>query len=297
MTPFGRAAVMSAVRQVADQFKADARDTILCENFEKHVQEVQLIADASPDRTAAVIDVGGGLGINLLVLRALGWSGTLVLVDRLTEYTAGNRMGESSRALELLRTADVTTNQLDIWPECSLPYADGSFDVATTFDVIEHLPGHPLRQLIEMRRVLAPQGHCIVGAPNATSLMKRLHLARGSHPYMPFEEWLSDDYIFHYREYTKGEYCALMERAGYRVVESRMSDAVTMSRARTHYHRRRHHALAPVAIALRVVALAERAVPALRHSVYTIGVPAATESVGSAVRSGRARSNSAPLPS
>ena len=110
------------------------------------------------------------MGVNLLVLRTLGWRGSLVLVDRLTEYTAENRMGDAERALEQLRAADIDVHQLDIWPACRLPYPDGSFDVATTFDVIEHLPGHPLRQLVELRRVLKANGRCIVSAPNAASL-------------------------------------------------------------------------------------------------------------------------------
>jgi SAM-dependent methyltransferase len=296
MKSFGRNAVLDAVRDVARQFDSDARLTILCENIEKHVQEIQLIAEASPGLHGAVIDIGGGLGINLLVLRRLGWTGRLVLVDKLTEYVDGNRMGNSGRALELLREADIAVEQLDIWPDCTLPYADATFDVATTFDVIEHLPGHPLRQLTEMRRILKQDGRCIVGAPNATSLMKRLHLAGGRHPYMPFDEWLSDEYIYHYREYTEGEYRRLMDRAGYHDIQTRLSSAVTVARAKAHYHRRRHHALAPTSIALRLAAFVETIMPSLRHSVYSVGVPAVV-SDGSAIRSGRERSNSAPLPS
>jgi len=297
MKRLGRAAMLDAVRHVAGHFDAHARQTILCENIEKHIQEIALITDGASGLDGGVIDIGGGLGINLLVLRKLDWTGQLVLVDKLTEYDDDNRMGNSGRALELLRAANVTVQQIDIWPDVRLPYNSGTFDVATTFDVIEHLPGHPLRQLEEMRRVLKPGGRCVVGAPNATSLMKRLHLATGKHPYMPFDQWISDEYIYHYREYTESEYRTLMERAGYTNVQTILSNAVTVSRARAHYHRRVHHALAPVAIALRLAALVETALPNLRHSVYSVGAAAGTLSVGSAVRAGRDRSNNAPVPS
>ncbi|MBI4870551.1 MAG: methyltransferase domain-containing protein [Candidatus Riflebacteria bacterium] len=45
----------------------------------------------------------------------------------------------------------------------ALPFAAGTFDVVTSFDVIEHVP-HPDRLLAEIARVLKPGGRCLVYA-------------------------------------------------------------------------------------------------------------------------------------
>lgn len=49
---------------------------------------------------------------------------------------------------------------------CRLPFADGAFDVITSFETIEHLEDR--RQFVaELRRVLSPEGLCILSTPNA----------------------------------------------------------------------------------------------------------------------------------
>jgi SAM-dependent methyltransferase len=49
---------------------------------------------------------------------------------------------------------------------CRLPFADGSFDAITSFETLEHLEERS-RFLSELRRVLSPQGLCIMSTPNA----------------------------------------------------------------------------------------------------------------------------------
>jgi SAM-dependent methyltransferase len=49
---------------------------------------------------------------------------------------------------------------------CRLPFADGAFDAITSFETLEHLEDRS-RFLSELRRVLAPQGLCILSTPNA----------------------------------------------------------------------------------------------------------------------------------
>ncbi len=51
-----------------------------------------------------------------------------------------------------------------------LPFADGSFDVVTCFQVIEHLPSVP-RALDEAMRVLRRPGYLVIGSPNHASLL------------------------------------------------------------------------------------------------------------------------------
>jgi SAM-dependent methyltransferase len=252
---------------VAERLGEPGARTLLRENDRKHVREVSDILAAGRD----VVDLGGGLGINLLVLRELGHEGRLVLVDRFEEYDASNPMGPRERALPLLRAAGIEIHELDFWPECRLPLEDDAFDVACCYDVVEHLPGHPLRQLAELRRVLRPGGTLLLGAPNAAALMKRVKLLLGRHPYSGYGGWVSDRYYEHYREYLRHEYEDLLRRAGFQDVQTTMAADVTVSRAAHRYHRGQRRPGSPVALALLAAAAVELAAPPLRHTVYARG--------------------------
>lgn len=56
------------------------------------------------------------------------------------------------------------------WREAD--YADGSFDVVTLFDTIEHLPD-PLGELAALRGLLKPGGLLLQSAPNTEGLLSR----------------------------------------------------------------------------------------------------------------------------
>lgn len=63
----------------------------------------------------------------------------------------------------------------------SLPFADGSFDLITAFEVIEHLSDWD-RLLVEARRLLAPGGQFIVSTPNKLYYAESRKLS-GPNPY------------------------------------------------------------------------------------------------------------------
>lgn len=260
------------LRKVAEDFGEPARTTILCENWLKHLFELQLIR-ASLRQEGTLIDVGGGLGVNLICLRRLGYRGRLVLIDRFSEYDSSNRMGSQERGRSVAAAHGVEILETEFWPTLTLPVDADRCDVVTSFDVVEHLPGNPLQHLSEIRRTLRPGATLILGAPNASSLMKRVDLAlRGRHPYAHFEDWMRAPYYEHYREYTPGEYRQILERSGFRVTRQFMSSAVPLSRARNRYHNRRHSWLSPVPYALLGIAAVETLLERLRHTVYTIGI-------------------------
>jgi SAM-dependent methyltransferase len=262
--------LQTALTQTARALSPRACETVLCENFYKHILELRLIRDAvRPDGT--VCDLGGGLGINLIALRRLGHRGRLLLIDRLDEYEDRNRMGSYADASALLVGHDIEIVRQDFWADATLPLPDSMADVTTCFDVVEHLPGHPLRQLRELHRVLRPAGTCIIGGPNSVSLMKRLKLMSGRHPYTTIEAWLTDPFYEHFREYSREEYMELLRRAAFEQVASAASAAVTPSRARAGFHRRRLPVASPIRLALWALAAAETALPPLRHTIYAWG--------------------------
>jgi SAM-dependent methyltransferase len=266
--------VQAVLRAVAAQFGEPALSTILFENWYKHLYELELIRSLLP-ASGSLVDVGGGLGVNLICLRRLGHRGKLILLDRFVEYDEGNRMGSHQNARAILRDHDIEVQESEFWPVLDIPTATGTCDVATSFDVVEHLPGNPLQHLGEIHRVLKPNAHVILGAPNASSLMKRVDLAlRGRHPYAHFEDWMRSPYYEHFREYTPAEYREILRRAGFQVTQQIMSSAVPRARAHNRYHNRRHSWLSPVPYALFGIATLEALVTSLRHTVYTIGAKA-----------------------
>jgi ubiquinone/menaquinone biosynthesis C-methylase UbiE len=86
--------------------------------------------------------------------------------------------------------AFVLTNGLD------LPFADRSFDLVTTFQVLEHVPD-AISYLEGLRRVTRPGGLIILATPNASTRMDP-----GMTPWNRF----------HVREYTATELRALLEQ-------------------------------------------------------------------------------------
>lgn len=267
-----------ALHDVARSLSDQAREIVLCENFEKHVWEVAFVLKAGgPDLT--VCDLGGGVGINLLVLRRLGVQGRLVLVDQLDEYSEDNRMGSWNRIADRVEEAGIEVHRQNVWKDPVLSIDDDTFSVVTCLDVVEHLPGHPLRQLGELRRVLMHGGTCLISGPNAASLSKRVRVLLGQQPYSPFEAWTRDDYYEHFREYVRREYEELLRLASFTRVDSASSMAVTSCRAKNRYLRRRRSWLSPHSWALFGMAAAEALVPGFRHTVYAWGTKSAGDGI------------------
>ena len=263
----------AVVRAVAEELGSPARETILFENFGKHVYELGRVLDLAG---SSIMDVGGGLGVNLLCLRRLlGPGPRLVLVDRFWEYTDRNRMGPAARGIESMERAGIEVHAVDFWPAPDFPGEAGSFDVVTLLDVIEHLPGHPVPLLRRCGELLRAGGTLLLGGPNAVALGRRVKLLRGVHPYMPYEAWTGDGYHGHFREYTPAEYADLLVRAGLRVRYRALVAEPSATRARSSYHNGRHGRLTPTAAALWMMWGMEAVLPGLRPSVYCAASPGA----------------------
>ena len=131
-----------------------------------------------------LLDCGCGTGTNLTFLQQFGVPFGVDLTWRGLQFA--HRKG-------LPRLAQATV--------AALPFVDGSFDLAVSFDVLYCLEDAAERQAIaEMHRVLRPGGALVVNAA-------RSNLLKGDHSVLVSE----------LRRYTRAGLTSKLQRAGFRV--------------------------------------------------------------------------------
>ena len=167
------------------------------------------------DVTAALLDPVCPLGIEREVLDAgCGTGGMLTWLRRYAGRGHVAGVDLSQDALEFCRArghrgvarASVT----------DLPFADSSFDLVTSFDVLVQIPGEGSdeRAMREMFRVLRPGGVAFARAA-AYEWMRSGH----------------DEALGTQRRYTLGALTERMERAGFRVVRSTYANSLLLPAA------------------------------------------------------------------
>jgi len=138
------------------------------------------IANLGLPRPARVLDAGCGSGRNMVELARLG-------------AVTGVELSRTSVSLARARqVGDVVEGSV-----LDMPFESGSFDLAASLDVIEHLD-EDLEALRELRRVVAPGGFLLVT--------------------VPAYEWLwsgHDEINHHHRRYTRRSLQRVAEQAGW----------------------------------------------------------------------------------
>lgn len=143
------------------------------------------ICNQVKDQRPQILDVGCGTGANLMMLGQFGDAhGIDISHDALAFCRA--------RGLERLRHGAAE----------KLPYEDGTFDLVTALDVVEHLDDD-LAGLKEMRRVLRPDGRALLFVPAFMFL------------------WgVQDDVSNHRRRYRMQQLLKVVREAGFEVERS-----------------------------------------------------------------------------
>ncbi len=125
-------------------------------------------------------------GLEVLDLGCNNGYGTAVLADRADRITG---VDVSRRAIEAALRRKRPNTELMTVDGDSLPFDADSFDLVTSFQVIEHVVNID-RYLSEIRRVLRPDGRFILSTPNAA-----IRLDPGMKPWNKFHvrEYLPDE--------------------------------------------------------------------------------------------------------
>ena len=143
---------------------------------------VEEISRQVTDRRPRILDVGCGTGANLLML---------------SKYGEAEGVDISEDALAFCRERGLDRVRLGAGEK--LPYDDGTFDLVTAFDVVEHMDDD-LAGLREMRRVLRPGGRVLLFVPTFMFL------------------WgLQDEVSNHRRRYRLPELRRVLEQAGFEI--------------------------------------------------------------------------------
>jgi SAM-dependent methyltransferase len=144
-------------------------------------------------RGKTVLEVGAGTGRDSLELAARGaevWT-----------------LDYSDESLELTRRAAGDRLRIVCGDALSLPFGNGSFDIVFHQGLLEHFR-QPLDLLAENHRVLRAGGCLLVDVP------QRYHYYTAmKHALMAVDRWFAGWET----EFSAGELCALMERAGFEV--------------------------------------------------------------------------------
>lgn len=109
---------------------------------------------------------------------------------------------------------------------CPVQQLGGPFDICLCTEVIEHQV-HPASLLVGLNRLTRPGGIALVTTNSVSFLGDIARLAVGQHNVEALERShvVSDsDWRPHIRLYTRGELQALMQRAGFEIIEARYFD-------------------------------------------------------------------------
>jgi SAM-dependent methyltransferase len=126
-----------------------------------HAQYARLVAECMPEHPyGQYLEIGCGTGrfTSLVADKGIALTAIDIAIEMLTATKSKLREQRSRVDVKLLR-ADART----------MPFANESFDVVFSFNVINHVP-HYERVIDEAARVLKPNGVLVVGFPSMWSL-------------------------------------------------------------------------------------------------------------------------------
>lgn len=195
------------------QYLCDAR-----RSYQRTIGDVLSMVKVKAESNSAVpfsvLEIGSYLGpVSIAMARA----GLKVTAADIPQYMLNQRLQEK------YRQAGVASLSFDL-SDYQIPAPAKTFDLVVMCETLEHLNFNPLPVLAEISRVLVDGGSFYISLPNLTSLVNRVKLLLGRsihNPVNDFSAQLQDDdnmiVGIHWREYTGGELCELLDLTGFHV--------------------------------------------------------------------------------
>jgi 2-polyprenyl-3-methyl-5-hydroxy-6-metoxy-1,4-benzoquinol methylase len=176
--------IVEAYDDVVDQRYEEERSGRI-ETFSRDLASVQ-----RHERGGRLLDIGSHIGLFLDVARAAGWQ------------VAGLEPSRWSVERARERGLDVRHGTLE-----TVRFPDGSFDVVTMWDVVEHL-ADPIAELRRIHRLLRPNGLLALSTMNVDALFPKLAGRRWP--------WYMQMHLVYFSRRTLHN---MLAKAGFRVVE------------------------------------------------------------------------------
>ena len=151
-------------------------------------------------RAPRVLDIGAGQGALSIRLKELG-----------------ARVSACDVVPEQFNVAGIDFRVVN--PDGTLPFDDGTVDVAVAIEVLEHIDGHG-RFFAEVARVLAPDGIVMFTTPNILSLKSRLRFLFTGFFYSfgPLEPFTRDPVSQHIAPFSVNRYEWMLSQHGLTLV-------------------------------------------------------------------------------
>ncbi len=162
---------------IAFRYPAELRATMLSE-IDRIAFQIELVRQ-NRGTDISICDVGGSISLFSVACAALGMRSTLIDNFDLNRDALLERV-HRPYGVEVIKR-DVILEPLDLPPN--------SFDVAASFDSIEHWHGSPKPVLHALKRALKPNGTFVLGVPNCVNLRKRLTVPLGYGRWCSIQDW------------------------------------------------------------------------------------------------------------
>ena len=145
----------------------------------------------------------------------------------------GNRIGIRDQALTEMpdNVRAIQIDSVDVESE-RFPYGDSCFDLVTCFDVVEHLKSSPVPMMLEIKRVLSPEGRLVLTTPNTVSYASVRRMLSGWPPqHCPFYHRSLKYGVIHPKEDTVEEVHNLLSCLGFVDIELSTFDSRPMTKS------------------------------------------------------------------
>jgi SAM-dependent methyltransferase len=220
--PSGRYDEIVAFVRSIDQPDEGARQYL-----ENHVPRIarSLTLVPPPRRSGRVLEMGAYMQMTPALQCVLGYKEV-----RGAYFGPLGKTSEKSLTIggrEVFRcSVDLFDAEKDVYP-----YPDGHFETVLACEIFEHMLHDPMHMLLEMHRVLEPDGTLLLTTPNVASFLAVARvLEQSGNPQLyskfpdPHGEFAESE-IPHVREYTPAELREAVESAGFEV-ENLFTDTI-----------------------------------------------------------------------
>lgn len=173
---------------------------------------------------ARLLDIGSGPMDKTGVLQKLGFECSAV--DDLQDAWH-QRDGNMQKIEAYARQVGIQFYRQQLG-DYSIPFEENSFDVVSSFAVIEHLHESPRELLNVMGTFARDEGLLIITMPNSVNLRKRISVLMGRTNYPPVDMFYTaiGKWRGHVREYTLGETVHICQATGFEVISATTFEAL-----------------------------------------------------------------------